>query len=221
MMTLIVFLDGMPLALDRVQERTMYDERTEDRSVDRPASRDSRLTYDDFLLFPDDGMRHEIIDGEHYVTACPNTRHQILLGRLYFEVEQCLRQRPGVGQVFLSPFDVIFTKWDVVEPDLLFIASDQIDILTDKNVQGPPALVIEIASPGTRHRDEGIKLRLFERGGVREYWLVDPERDRITVWRRQADDSFPRVAELSREQHDVLTTPLLAELRMPLVQLFS
>jgi Uma2 family endonuclease len=166
-------------------------------------------------------MRHEIIDGEHYVTACPNTRHQVLLGRLHFEIELCLRQRPGGGQVFLSPFDVIFTKWDVVEPDLLLIASDQTDILTDMNVQGPPALVIEIASPGTRKRDEGIKLRLFDRGGVREYWLVDPERDRIVVCRRQADGSFPRVAELSREQRDVLTTPLLAELKIPLSELFS
>jgi hypothetical protein len=75
----IVFLDGMRLALDRRQERTMYDERTEDRSVERPASRDTRLTYDDFVLFPDDGMRHEIIDGEHYVTPSPNPRHQMLI----------------------------------------------------------------------------------------------------------------------------------------------
>ena len=63
---------------------------------------------------------------------------------------------------------MIFTKWDIVEPDLLFIAGDQIDILTDKNVQGPPALVVEILSRGTRKMDEGMKLRLFERGGVRE-----------------------------------------------------
>jgi Uma2 family endonuclease len=109
----------------------------------------------------------------------------------------------------------------VVEPDLLFIASDQIDILTDKNVQGPPALVIEIASPGTRKRDEGIKLRLFDRGGVREYWFVDPERDCITVWRRQSDDLFPRIAELSREQRDMITTPLLAALKIPLSEVFS
>ena len=85
---------------------------------------------------------------------------------------------------------MIFTKWDIVEPDLLFIASDQMGILTDKNVQGPPALVVEILSHGTRKVDEGIKLDLFEHGGVRGYWLVDPERDRVTVWRRQPDGSF-------------------------------
>src|SRR5678815_3121750 len=102
----------MSLALDRAQERTMYDERTGDSSMEWPASRDTRRTYDDFLLFPDDGMRHEIIDGEHYVTPSPNSRHQVLVGRLYFEIESILRRHPGVGRVFLSPLDVIFTPWD-------------------------------------------------------------------------------------------------------------
>jgi Uma2 family endonuclease len=197
----------------------MYDERAEDGDMEQPTSRDTRLTYDDFLLFPDDGKRHEIIDGEHYVTPSPTPRHQVLLGRLHFEIELVLRQHPGTGKVFLSPLDVIFTKWDVVEPDLLFIAMDQVDILTEKNVQGPPALVIEIASPGTRKRDEGIKLRLFDRGGVQEYWLVDPESNRVKVWRRQPDGSFTRVADLSHE--DQLTTALMPELTIPLMQLFA
>ena len=199
----------------------MYDERAEEGDMEQPASRDTRLTYDDFLLFPDDGKRHEIIDGEHYVTPGPNQRHQVLLGRLYFEIELILRQHPGSGQAFLSPFDVIFTQWDVVEPDLLFIAPDQVEILTENNVQGPPALVIEILSRGTRKKDEHVKRRLFERGGVREYWIVDPKHDRVTAWRRQPDGSFPRVAELFRERQDVLTTPLLPQLTISLAQLFA
>lgn len=199
----------------------MYDERSWEGTMEQPAPNDTRLTYDDLLLFPDDGLRHEIIDGEHYVTASPNTRHQVLLGRLYFEIELFLRHHPGTGQVFLSPFDVVFTKWDVVEPDLLFIAMDQTDILTDKNVQGPPALVVEILSPGTRKVDEGAKRRLFERGGVREYWLVDPERSRVKVFQRQEDGSFPPVAELSLEHGDVLTTPLVRGLTIRLTDLFT
>jgi Uma2 family endonuclease len=199
----------------------MYDEWTEDEVMEGLVPGDTRLTYDDFLLFPDDGKRHEIIDGVHYVTPSPRLGHQVLVGRLYFEIESWIRQHPGAGTVFLSPLDVIFTKWDIVEPDLLFVAADQQDILTDKNVQGPPALVIEIASPGTRKRDEGIKHRLFDRGGVREYWLVDPDRRRVRVWRRQPDGSFARVADLSREQNDIITTPLLPQLTISLVQLFS
>jgi len=74
----------------------------------------------------------------------PTARHQLLLGRLCFEVELYLRAHPGSGQVFLSPLDVIFSKWDIVEPDLLFIAAGQEDILTEKNVQGAPALVVRV-----------------------------------------------------------------------------
>ena len=198
----------------------MYDEQTE-AGMERPTPRDTRLTYDDFLLFPDDGKRHEIIDGEHYVTPSPNLRHQVLVGRLHFDIESWLRRHSRAGQVFLSPLDVIFTRWDIVEPDLLFVAHDQAEILTEQNVQGPPALVVEILSRGTRKRDESIKLQLFDRGGVREYWLVDPERDRVTVWRRQPEGAFTRVAELWREQRDVLTTPLMPQLTIPLVQLFE
>ena len=186
-----------------------------------PNPRPARLTYDDFLLFPDDGLRHEIIDGEHYVTPSPKPRHQALLGRLYFEIESLLRQRPGTGQVFMAPLDVVFTKWDVVEPDLLFIAGDQTGIVTEKNVQGPPALVIEIVSRGTRQADEQVKRRLFDRGGVREYWIVDPEHEVVTVFRRQHDSSFASVAGLRRDGSDALTTPLMPGLVIRVSDLFA
>jgi len=199
----------------------MYDGRMEGEKVPTTTPRDARLTYDDFLLFPADGRRHEIVDGEHYVTPSPNTRHQELVGRLHFEIELFLRQHPGTGRVFMAPFDVLFTKWDIVEPDLLFIAGDQTDILTDKNVQGPPALVVEILSKGTRKTDEQVKPRLFERGGVREYWLVDPDLDLVRVFRRQEDGSLPHVAELSREHRDALATPLMPGLTIPLGELFA
>jgi Uma2 family endonuclease len=108
-----------------------------------------------------------------------------------------------------------------VEPDLLFVAADQSGIITEKNIQGAPALVVEVLSPSTRKTDEQIKRRLFEREGVREYWLVDPELDLVKVFRRKADGSFPRDAELSREAHHVLTTPLMPGLAIPLDELFA
>ena len=172
-------------------------------------SHDTRFTVDDFMRFPDDGKRHELIDGVHYVTPSPVMRHQAICGRLYLSLGNFLAAHPHVGRVFFAPFDVIFSRWDVVEPDLLVIAGDQLDILTKKNVQGAPAIVAEILSPGTRKVDEQVKRRLFERGGVREYWLIDPELDLVKVYRRAADGSFPRVTELTREAVDVLTTPVL------------
>src|SRR5688572_27783974 len=105
-----------------------------------PSARpDTRFTYEDFLLFPDDGKRHEIIDGEHYVTPSPNLRHQDLVGRLYLAIGNYLAQHPATGRAFLAPFDVVFSFYDVVEPDLLFVAGDQLEILTPQNVQGAPA----------------------------------------------------------------------------------
>jgi Uma2 family endonuclease len=187
-----------------------------------PSARpDTRFTYEDFLLFPDDGKRHEIIDGEHYVTPSPNLRHQDLVGRLHLAIGNHLAQHPAAGRVFLAPFDVVFSFYDVVEPDLLFVAGDQLEILTPQNVQGAPALVVEILSKGTRKKDEQIKRRLFERGNVREYWLVDPELDLIKIYRRLEDGSFPRVAEITSEDEDELTTPLLPAFSLPLTNLFA
>jgi Uma2 family endonuclease len=71
-----------------------------------------KLTYDDFLLFPDDGKRHELIDGEHYVTPSPNTRHRRISGRLYLLVGSWLQDHP-VGQLFYAPFDVVFSRFDM------------------------------------------------------------------------------------------------------------
>ncbi len=108
-----------------------------------------------------------------------------------------------------------------MEPDLLVIAGDQLDILTTKNVQGAPAIVVEILSPGTRKVDESIKRRLFDRGGVREYWLIDPELDLVKVYRRSADGTFPRVAELSREAEDTLTSDVLSGWSVALTRLLA
>ncbi|HEV8393143.1 MAG TPA: Uma2 family endonuclease [Vicinamibacterales bacterium] len=185
-----------------------------------PAGSRVKLTYDDFLLFPDDGQRHELIDGEHYVTASPNMKHQRVSGNLHFLIRSWLEQHP-VGQIFFAPFDVVFTRYDVVEPDLLYMSHTRAkDVLTAANVQGVPELVIEIGSPSTRKRDETIKRRLYEREGVLEYWVVDPDIDVIRIYRRE-NGAFARARELSAEAGDVLTTPLFDGLELPLARVFE
>lgn len=178
-----------------------------------------RLTYDDFVLFPDDGQRHELIDGEHYVTPSPNRKHQQVSGSLHLLIAGWLEHRP-IGQIYYAPFDVVLSRFDVVEPDLLYVSNERAgEVLTAANVQGAPELVVEIGSPGTRTRDETIKRRLYERAGVAEYWLVDPELDTVRVYRREAD-RFARAVELSAGAGDVLTTPLLPGLELPLSRIF-
>lgn len=184
------------------------------------ARADTRLTYDDFVLFPDDGKRHEIIDGEHVVTPAPNVRHQVLVRRLVYDLENYFRSHPQAGQVFSAPLDVLLSPYDIVEPDLFVVTGDQAGILTEKNVQGPPALVIEVLSKSTRKRDAQAKRRLFERSGVREYWLVDPELDAVQVFRRSPEGRLTRVVELTAEDGDVLITPLLPGCQIDLRELF-
>jgi Uma2 family endonuclease len=179
-----------------------------------------KLTYDDFVLFPDDGQRHELIDGEHFVTPSPNRSHQIIVGNIFGLLWTHLDAHGG-GQAFMAPFDVVFSSFDVVEPDLLFVSDERATrIMTAKNVQGAPDLVVEVGSPSTRRRDEKLKQQLYERFGVSEYWVVDPELELIKVY-RASEGRHVRVHELTNEQGDSLTTPLIPDLALPLARIFK
>ena len=122
--------------------------------------------------------------------------------------------------MYLSPFDVVFSRFDVVEPDLLYLSNERAaQVMTEANVQGTPELVIEVGSPSTRKRDQTIKRRLYERSGVTEDWVVDPELDVVRVY-RGAGKGFAKPMEWSLEAGDVVTTPLLAGLELPLSRVF-
>ena len=185
----------------------------------KPAPPGLKLTYEDFVSFPDDGKRHELIDGEHVVTPSPNTAHQRVSGNLHLMIASWLEVHP-IGRIFYAPFDVVFSEFDVVEPDLLYFSNERAaEVLTRQHVRGAPELVVEIASPGTRRRDETVKRHLYERSGVSEYWVVDPDVDAVRVYRRE-EAAFGRAIEFSRERGDVLTTPLLPDLDLPLTRIF-
>ena len=173
-----------------------------------------KLSYDDFVDFPDDGKRHELIDGCHFVTPSPSTRHQVISARLLALIWAYLDAAP-IGQVLHAPWDVVFTDVDVVEPDLVYISNQRASIITPAHARGAPDLVVEIASPSTRRRDETLKRRLYERDGVTEYWVVDGDLNRIRVYRRTGD-AFGRPLELAREAGDVLMSPLFPGLSLPL-----
>ncbi|HEY3130560.1 MAG TPA: Uma2 family endonuclease [Acidobacteriota bacterium] len=177
-----------------------------------------KFTYQDYLLFPDDGKRHELIDGEHFVTPSPIIKHQRISITLSTALKVFLKYN-GLGEVFAAPCDVVLSEVDVVEPDLLVVLASHASIITEKNIQGAPDLVIEILSEGTRKTDEVIKRKLYERFGVGEYWIVDPELETIKIY-RLTDKRFARQAELSREAGDALSTPLLPGLQIPLSEIF-
>jgi Uma2 family endonuclease len=133
-----------------------------------------RLTYADLESLPNDGKRYEIIAGRLFVNGSPSTYHQRVSRRLQHQLYTQI-ELAGHGEVFDAPMDVVLDAHDVVEPDLIVILRAQLAIITPENIQGVPALLVEILSPSTRAVDRGDKHRLYERSGVPEYWVVDPE----------------------------------------------
>jgi Uma2 family endonuclease len=176
-----------------------------------------KLTYEDYVLFPEDGQRHEIIDGEHYVSPAPIPKHQLVLVELTTSLNSFVKPR-RLGRILAAPTDVLLSRHDIVQPDLLFISNERASILNDKNIQGAPDLMIEILSKSTRKLDEDLKPGRYEQLGVREYWIVDPIAEWVRVFRKEGE-SLRQMAELS--VGDVLTTPPLPGLEIPLRDLFE
>jgi Uma2 family endonuclease len=186
----------------------------------KPASRSAKLTYEDFVTFPDDGKRHEIIDGEHYVTPSTNRKHQAIVQRLTAAISSFLETHP-LGEVYPAPFDVLLSSTDVVEPDLVYVSRERRHMLTDAHVKGSPDLVIEILSPTTRRVDQTAKRDLYARSDVREYWVVDPDTETVAIFRRGASGGFEAPVRLTQAARDLITTPLLPDLSIALARLFA
>ena len=178
-----------------------------------------KLTYEDYLLLPEDGKRHELIDGDHYVTPSPLTKHQRISGNLFVALHSFLKTH-RLGVVFAAPTDVVLSDVDVVVPDLLLVSSARKSIITEANIHGAPDLVVEILSDGTRKTDEIIKRKRYEHFGVQEYWIVDPALETVKVY-RMTDKGYVRATELSVEANESLTTPLLPTLSLPLADIFA
>ncbi len=132
------------------------------------------LTYKDYEVLPADGRRYEIHDGELSVTPAPSPRHQRILGNLNEIVRQHVKVR-SLGEVFLSPIDCILSDISVVQPDLVYLDTGRGSLVSNRGIEGPPTLVVEILSPSTTEIDRSTKRQLYARHGVPYYWIVDPE----------------------------------------------
>ena len=139
----------------------------------------AKLTYEDYAKTPDD-ERWELIDGELFRMPSPNISHQRTSRRLLFRLAPFVEDR-NLGEVFDAPIDVVLSDTDTVQPDLLFISRERMEIVSPLNVRGAPDLVVEIHSPSTAQRDLTTKRALYARHGVREYWPIDPEARTVTV----------------------------------------
>ena len=138
-----------------------------------------KFTYEDYRHMPED-KRYELIEGELIMVPSPITAHQRISRKLGFILVEFV-QKNNLGEVFYAPFDVVLSGENVVQPDILFVSREHSPIITAENIKGAPDLVIEITSPATEYRDREIKRKLYANYGVREYWLVDPDKETIEV----------------------------------------
>ncbi len=170
-------------------------ETTPARSYDVPTMPLPSITWQDVQQMPDDGNRYEAIEGDLYVTPAPTTRHQRVSKRLLYALDRIL-ERPGLGEVFIAPYGVEFpATGEGVQPDIVFVSGERRDIVAAAGIVGAPDLVVEVLSPSTASRDRTIKLRLYERHGVREYWIVDSDENAIDVWRFGKEPLHERFTE--------------------------
>jgi Uma2 family endonuclease len=139
-----------------------------------------KLDYDDILATPNDGKRYELIRGELFVNPAPNPIHQRILLRLAVQLRDHFHDR-RLGEVFCAPIDVILTRQDVFEPDVLVVADAA--HITKRGIEKPPLLAVEILSPSTRRVDRGLKFQRYAELGVQHYWIVDPDRERVECFR--------------------------------------
>ncbi len=131
-----------------------------------------KLTYEDYCRFPDDGTRHEILDGDHQMTPSPRPPHQSLLTELAFQIRAQIQEK---GLVYSAPTDLQLSEVDILQPDLMVIAPHRRHIITPTKIKGVPDLVVEVLSPSTEAMDRGLKKERYARGGVPEYWIADLE----------------------------------------------
>ena len=145
-------------------------------------------TINDIYSLPD-SKRAELIDGRIYYMAPPARNHQRIAGELFAVIREYIRKKNGVCEVDIAPFAVFLNKNNTtyVEPDISVICNP--DKLDDKGCHGAPDWIIEIVSPGSRQMDYFTKLFKYRNAGVREYWIVDPDKNRITVYSFDAEDT--------------------------------
>ena len=140
-----------------------------------------KWTYKEYAAIPEDGLRHEIIDGEHFVNPSLSIQHQHVSKRLQYQIYTKI-ELAGLGVMFNAPMDVQLSENDIVQPDLVVILNENVRKITPTKIKVAPNLVVEILSPSTSGNDQTIKKDLYERSGVTEYWVVDPFEQQVDQW---------------------------------------
>lgn len=159
----------------------------EKRSGYMPLTENRIYTIDDIENLPE-GERAELIDGKIYYMSSPRLIHQKLIGELHVRIYNYIKSKAGLCEVLFAPFAVFINKdrHNYVEPDISVICDKT--KLDERGCHGAPDWIIEIVSPSSRQMDYYRKLFKYSLAGVREYWIVDPERNRVLVYNFETEE---------------------------------
>mgnify|MGYP001327293968 CR=1 FL=1 len=177
---------------------------------------DRLYTYDDYLKIDDDNQ-YELIGGKLVLVPAPRTIHQLVKGNIFWVLKDYIRKN-NLGEILDAPTDVLLSETEKPQPDILFIAKNRLDIITEMNIQGAPDLVIEILSPSTGRHDKVEKSRMYYKHGVKEYWIVDPDHKVIEVF-IPAEKNWNLFQSYNTDE--ILTSPLLNGLEIPLKDILN
>ena len=180
------------------------------------AVKKKKYTYEDYLKTPED-KRYELIYGELLMTPSPIPFHQRISRRLEFALTKFVEEN-DMGEVFDAPCDVYLNDENVVQPDILFISKERLNIIGEKNIQGAPDMVVEIISENSAYRDMVQKKRLYAKFGVKEYWIVIPKEGMVEIYLLK-DDIFQ--SHKTFDKDTILESPCLKGLRINLQEIFS
>ncbi len=175
----------------------------------------TKLGYAEYCTIPEDGLRHEVIDGVHFVNPAPTPRHQSVSSALNALLWQAI-DSPGLGRVMASPLDVELADHDIVQPDIVVVLEDNMDVITKSRIVGAPDLVVEILSASTEKHDRERKFALYEKSGVREYCIVDTA-DRVVLQHALVDGRYELIAN-AREK---LRLHVLPEVEIELARVWA
>ena len=174
-----------------------------------------KCTYDEYAAMSDE-KRYELIEGELYMVPSPDFYHQTISMNISHPLRKFVREK-NLGIVLYAPFDVVLSETDVLQPDILFVSKERMGQMTDKNLRGAPDLVIEILSSSTRERDRLVKKRLYMEHGVKEFWIVAPDKRTVEILVLK-ETGFETFGIFFME--DELTSPLLKDFRLQLKEVF-
>ena len=174
-----------------------------------------KYTYEDYAKLPE-GAPYQLIGGELIITPAPTPYHQRISRKIEFLLIEYV-EKNELGEVFDAPIDVYFEETETYQPDIIFISKERLNIIGETKIKGAPDLIIEILSPATAYYDLGRKYEVYEKNGVKEYWIVHPERKSIEIYQNQ-EGQF-KLIQIAKEK-DTVNSSLFKDFELNLEKIF-